>query len=179
MELHRKSYRGLFSFCSNTFQGIICGVNRSLQAARTGNVPAIQKRGSRERAQGARWGVCKPKAVGLRMYSLNNISSLRQAISPSLTSELLHYFCQIIINPPTLSRPFGDIFRRPVRGHLCVEGGVIQRPLVFPAGSLHKRGQVRLRHVQAREPEHPGLALGNLQARETLCGACFSHHTSH
>lgn len=64
---------------------------------------------------------------------------------------------------PTLSQPFSDIFCSPVRGHLRVEGGVIQGPLVSPAGGLNQSGQVGLGDVEAREPHHLWLPLSNLQ----------------
>ena len=71
--------------------------------------------------------------------------SASQAISPS---PINCYFCQIILKTPTLSRPFSDAFCGPVLGHLGVEGGVVQGPLVLPAGGLNKRGQVGLWDVQ-------------------------------
>lgn len=77
---------------------------------------------------------------------------------------------------PTLSQRFGDVFCPRVRGHLRVEGGVIQGPLVFPAGGLNQSGQVGLGDVEAREPHHLWLPLVNLQSQRTTCGTCFSRH---
>lgn len=48
-------------------------------------------------------------------------------------------------------------------GHLCKQGGPVQRPAIPPACGLYQGREVGLRDVQPREPHHTGLALSNLQ----------------
>lgn len=51
-------------------------------------------------------------------------------------------------------------------GHLCEQGGAVQRPVVPPTGGLHQGREVGFWNVQPREPHHAGLTLGDLEGRE-------------
>lgn len=75
---------------------------------------------------------------------------------------------------PTLLSSFSDVLCFPVLGYLCVEGGVIQGPPVFPAGGLDKSSQVGLRNVQARQPHHLRLTVGDLQPQTGMGSPWFS-----
>eukprot|EP00967_Tisochrysis_lutea_P084684 scaffold118511_cov28-Tisochrysis_lutea.AAC.5 len=50
---------------------------------------------------------------------------------------------------------------RRVSGDLGIQGRLVKRPSVLPAGSLHESGGVRLRDGKTREPDHLGLTRLN------------------